>query len=452
MTRRRYEPGFEGDASLQYGSYATLHALARHGGKIGDFDYYAVYDHKQTDGHRPNNQYSADFGFLRLGGQLNDIWRLEASGQYFADLGHDPGPENAPYTMNDRRIYRRGSWNAALSGDWLDARALLMAYNNFGEHKFNMPSIDDYWHSRDYTVGAKAEYSMTLLERGDLRAVPTVGYEYQYLWARPQDDWVDWARQNMPARFMDFDTQTQNNHDVYLFHELTWDAWVNTLGLRGHYDDIGEDWELLPHVGLLRHLGDSTTLRAKAARGFRQPRFSELHLFPAHNEDLQPEEVWGYDVGLRQDFGSLLSVEVTPFLQRVRNMIQAVPNADPPPQSVNRNSGAFDIRGVEVAAECRPAGSWQLSAAYTYTEIDDADGPNPNANRQGVPEHDLFFGAGYMVKKLRLHAEMRYIAGLYDANVLGGGPTEKLADYYVVNLRASYPVTRNAEIFGGIDN
>ncbi|MDD5482742.1 MAG: TonB-dependent receptor [Kiritimatiellae bacterium] len=452
ITRRRHDPGFETDGSIQYGSYGSLRGVVRHGGKIENFDYYAAYDHKQTAGYRPNGQYGADFGSLRLGQDLSDVWRLEAAGQYFADLGHDPGPENAPYVNNDTRQYKRGSWDASLSGKWDDSRFSVMAYQTFGNHNFNMPSIDDYWHSRDYTLGAKTEYSRTIFEGDELKCVPTVGYEYQYLWARPQDDWVEWARKNMPAKYMNFGSCVQQNNDLYAFNEMTWGRWVNTLGVRGHIDNVDRSVEPLPHIGLLRHLTESTTLRAKAARGFRQPRFSELYLYPAHNETLKPEDIWGYDVGLIQTVGSVLSVEVTPFCQQVHNMIQIVPNPTPPPQSINQNSGSFDMQGVELALEARPVKSGRLNLSYTYTDIDDAKTGNPYANRQGIPEHEVSFLAEYTVKKLRLSAEVQYIAGLYDSDILSGGAIAKVADYYVVNVKAAYPVVKYMEIFAGLDN
>ncbi|MCG2661183.1 MAG: TonB-dependent receptor, partial [Kiritimatiellae bacterium] len=192
--------------------------------------------------------------------------------------------------------------------------------------------------------------------------------------------------------------------------------------------------------------------RAKAARGFRQPRFSELYLFPAHDEDLKPEDIWGYDVGLIQTFGSVFSVEITPFYQSVHNMIQTVPNSTPPPQSINQNSGAFDIKGVETGVEWRPVDPCRFIVAYTYTDIDDAETGDSNANRMGMPEHVVNGKLEYTIKKLTLSAEVQYIAGLYDSDIFGGGAISKVDNYYVANLKASYTVIQYTEIFGGIDN
>ncbi len=452
ITRRMRDPGYESHALLSYGSYDTLHGMLRHGGNTGSFDYYMTYDHKETGGHRDNAAYDADFFSLRTGYHVNRAWRLELSGQYFRDEAEDPGPENAPYTNNDKKEYMRYSWDADLIGKWQGSEFLLTVYDNEGEHEFHMPSIDDYWHSKDRTLGVLTRYTRDVYEQGDTRDTLTVGYEFKHQWAQPQDDWVAWAKANMPARFMDFGPYKRNNHDVFAFNELTAGRWVQTLGLRGHWDDEDEDWETLPQAGVLFHATEDTTLRAKVAKGFRQPRFSETHLFPAHNRELDPEEVWSYEIALTHAFTPRLSGFVNPFFMDVKNLIQQEPNASPPPMFLNRNSGAFAIRGVEVGLDSRPIDDLTLTLHYTFTDIGDGPAANPNINREGKPEHVIHATAGYRFGQTTLSLEGEYVAGLYDSNLLAGGDIQKVDDYVVFDLRASHRVNRHAEVFAGIEN
>ncbi len=452
VTRKRATEGFEGEGLVEYGSYDTFHSLLRQGGKVEKLDYYATYDYKQSDGHRENSKYSANFGSLRLGYVLNDEWQIKATGQGFSDLANDPGPVNKPYTNNDRRKYDRASFDISLKKETSEDRFEIIGYNNIGEHKFSMPTISDYWHSKDLTLGTRVDYLWTIYEDDKMHIKPDVGYEYQYLWAKPQSDWVDWAKKNMPAKFMDFGSYEQHNNDVFVFNETRYLKFANTIGLRLHYDDVSKEVEPLPHIGALYHLTDSTTLRAKAARGFRQPRFSELYLFPAHNEKLDPEEVWGYDFGLIQKFDKYASIEVAPFYQKVDNMVQTVPNPNPPPQAINQNSGSFDIKGIEVNGELKPIDILSFVASYTYTDIEDADGSDKNANRAGVPENKISISGELKIAKLKLSMEWFYVAGLYDTSIISGAPIEKVPDYYVVNAKGAYEIFKYAELFAGIDN
>ena len=452
ITRRMYDPGYESSALFSYGSYDTLHAVLRHGGYTGAFDYYVTYDHKQTDGHRDNSAYDADFLSLRTGYQLNDAWRLELSGQYFKDEAEDPGPDNDPYTNNNKKEYMRYSWDADLIGKWDNSEFLLTVYDNEGEHEFDMPSIDDYWHSKDRTLGVLMRYTQNVYEQGATKDALTVGYEYKHQWAEPQDDWVAWARANMPAQFMDFGPYERNNHDVFAFNELTVGRWINTLGLRGHWDDEDESWEALPQAGLLCHVTEATTARAKVGKGFRQPRFSELHLFPAHNADLKPEEVWSYEIALTHEFTPRLNAFVNPFYMDVQNLIQQESNDSPPPRFLNGNSGEFVIQGVEVGLDAEPIDHLTLTVYYTYTDIEDGPADNPNINREGKPEQVVNAVATYRVGKASLSIDAEYVAGLYDSNSLAGGDIEEVDDFVVFGLKGSYQAMRDFQIFAGVEN
>ena len=452
ITKRLLETGYYSSALFSYGSYETLHGLLRHGGNTGKFDYYITYDRKQTDGHRNNSAYDANFFSLRTGYQLDDAWRFELSGQYFKDNGEDPGPDTDPYTNNDKKEYIRYSWDANLIGKLDRAEFTLTVYNNEGKHEFDMPSINDFWHSKDRTLGVLTKYAYNIYEKDDMQDRITAGYEYQYQWAEPQEDWVSWAQANMPARLMDFGSYERNNQDIFTFNEFTKNRWVNSLGLRAHYDDEGSGWEAIPQVGLLCHVTEETTARAKISKGFRQPRFSELHLFPAHNEDLEPEEVWSYEAALSQAFSPWFSIFINPFYMDVKNMIQQEPNDSPPPRFLNENSGEFYIRGVETGLDIRPLKNLNMIVYYTFTDIEDSESKNPHTNREGKPEHVINAVTKYTLGKLAVSLDMEYVAGLYDSDLLAGGEIQKVDNFFVMDVKASYELYKNLQIFAGIEN
>jgi vitamin B12 transporter len=454
ITKRRHDEGFESSVLGSYGSNSSFHSLLRHGGKIGAFDYYGSYDRKETNGHRANSAYEADFGSLRLGYQLDEIWRAELSGQFFRDRGEDPGPVTAPYTNDDVMKYKRWSWNANVLGNWDNGNAFSFTlYNNSGVHRFHMPSIDDYWYSDDRSTGTLTKLSLTLYEDALLRNVLTLGHDYQYQWAKPRSAWVRFAKVSYGpgANFMDFGPYSTHSHDFFAFNELSIGPLINTLGLRMHYDDHRREWEALPQLGLLWHLSDDTALRGKIGKGFRLAKYSELHLFPAHNEKLKPEEVWSYELGLTHELTKWLGLAVTGFYMDVRNEVQTVPNAKPPPASININSDSYAIRGIESTLSIKPCESLQAELSYTYMNIDDPSNSN-HANRQGKPE-SVFNGlVSYQWRQLRLSLEGKYITGLYDANVYAGSKVEKVDDFFVANAKLSYQMQQNVELFAGIDN
>jgi len=452
ITKKVSEPGFESGATFSYGGFVSMHSLVRHGGNTGAFDYYLTYDRKQSDGHRDNSAYDADFASFRGGYDFNNHWRTEFAGQYLTDRGENPGPENAPYRNNETQEYTRYSWDADLTGIWDKSELLFTLYDNSGEHQFDMPSIDDYWHSNDRTLGLNARYSHEVYQHVDTKDVLTTGYEFQNQWAEPGSDWVKWARSNMPARYMEFGEYDRNNHDLYVFNELTQGRLINTLGLRGHWDDHSKTIEVLPHIGVHAALTDRTSARAKIGKGFRQPRFSELHLFPAHDEDLDPEVVWSYEAAVTHIVASWLSVTINPFYMDVKNLIQTVSNPTPPPLQINRNSGNYGIAGVETSIEAFLVKNLSVSLNYTYSSIEDGPSDNPNVNRQGEPEHVIDTVVQYSAYKWSVSMQGQYISGLYDSDLLAGGAIGKVDDFGVVGIKGSYKVHRFADIFLGVDN
>lgn len=452
VTKRVREPGYHSGALFSYGEYGTFHSLLQHGGNNGAFDYFVTYDRKQSDGHRPNSEYESDFLSFRTGYRISDIWRAEVSGQYFMDEGEDPGEVTAPYVNNDKKEYNRYSWDADIIGKWDTSEFLFTIYDNEGEHEFDMPTISDFWHSEDRTLGVNARYSREVYQSGDMKDTVTGGYEFQNQWAEPQDSYVQWALANMPAKFMDLGDYERNNHDLYVFNEYATSRWIGTLGLREHWDDHAETWETLPHAGLLYFLNDRTSARGKVSKGFRQPRFSELHLFPAHNEDLDPEEVWNYEASLNHSFTPWLNAAVTPFYMDVKNIVQTVANPSPPPGMMNTNSGEYYIGGVEAGFEAMPIHKLHLKANYTYTKIEDGPNANPNVNREGEPESVIDAVAQYTFHDLTVSADAQYISGLYDSNLLAGGAIEKVDDFVVFGLKGSYQVHRYINCFVGIEN
>jgi outer membrane cobalamin receptor len=450
ITRKLLKPGFETDAMISYGAYNSFHSLLRHGGNTGKFDYYLTYDYKSSDGHRDNAAYSGWDATGRIGYLLSYNWRMELSGKYFFDKAEDPGIINNPYLLGDYRKYNRYSWDFDLIGNWQNSDILVNFYQNIGKHKFHMPSENDYWHSKDDSYGVTIKGSHSFYHTEMIKDRITAGYEYKNEWAKTLEPWNSWARQNMPARFMNIGAFERDNHDFFIFNEATYDKLINTLGFRFHYNEA-YDWKILPQLGFLYHLFSGTSLRIKAAKGFRQPKFSELYLFPAHNEQLEPEENWSYEFGVYQKINKEIAININPFYMDIKNLIQTVPNDNPPPLQINKNSGNFYIRGIELGMDLMLHRHLDITLFGTYMDIEDPEGSG-HVNRQGKPEYKFNGLIKYHYNRLHISADMEYISGLYDSNLFASNQIEKVADFFVVDVKSSYQLHKNFQLFIGIEN
>ena len=451
ITKKILAPGRETNALFSYGAYNSFHTLLKHGGNTTNFDYYLTYDYKGSDGHRDNSDYKGMDISGRLGYAPIKNWRLELSGKYFDDSAKDPGTIESPYTNSDKREYQRYSWDFDVIGAWAKSDLALNIYQNIGEHQFNMPSISDFWHSKDNSYGLSLKGSHELYNNTNVKDIITAGYDYKYEWAETLEPYNSWAKQNMPAKFMNLGSFNRHNNDVFMFNELTINRLINTVGVRFHHNKI-YGWKVLPQVGFVYHFSPATSARAKVGKGFRQPKFSELYLFPAHNEELEPEENWSYEIALNHQLSDWIALYVNPFYMDIKNFIQSVPNNSPPPAYKNKNSGAYSIRGIEMGLDMiTPLKNLNITMYGTYMDIEDPEGSD-HEYVKGMPEFKFNALVNYVNNRFHLSLDMEYIAGLYDASLFSSSAIEKVADFFVANLKSSYKINSKIQYFIGIEN
>lgn len=452
ITKKVLTQGYETSALFSYGAYNSFHTLLQQGGNFSNFDYYMTYDYKGSDGHRDNSEYKGSDASVRLGYAPFKNWRMELSGKYFKDDAQDPGTTAEPHINGDKREYERYSWDFDVKGTWAKSDILLNFYQNIGKHQFTMPTIEDFWHSKDNSYGVTLKGSQELYNNAkDIRNVITAGYDYKYEWAETLEPYNSWAQQNMPVNFMNLGEFNRHNNDVFAFNELTVKKFINTIGVRFHHNDI-YGWKVLPQIGFMYHLTTGTSIRAKVGKGFRQPKFSELYLFPAHNETLEPEENISYEIALNHRVSRWAAFFVNPFYMDIKNFIQTVSNTSPPPMYVNKNIGAFIIKGIEAGINIKtPMDKLSITMYGTYMDIEDPE-YSGHEYVKGMPEFKYNTVINYRYKKLRLSLNGQYIAGLYDANLFSTSEIEKVDNFFVANLKSSYQINNNIQYFLGIEN
>ncbi len=131
-----------------------------------------------------------------------------------------------------------------------------------------------------------------------------------------------------------------------------------------------QGWEGSGRAGV-RWTSDALSLRAAAYRGWRLPTLNELYRpfrvgaeVTTANEALEPERLWGGEVGVDWDGGDT-KLSATLFANHLTNAIANVTLA--PNLNQRQNLGAIDSKGVELTAEQR-IGPATLRATYAFTD------------------------------------------------------------------------------------
>ncbi|WP_249340065.1 TonB-dependent receptor [Sphingopyxis sp. L1A2A] len=131
-----------------------------------------------------------------------------------------------------------------------------------------------------------------------------------------------------------------------------------------------QGWEGSGRAGV-RWTSDALSLRAAAYRGWRLPTLNELYRpfrvgaeVTTANEVLEPERLWGGEVGVDWDGGDT-KLSATLFANHLTNAIANVTLA--PNLNQRQNLRAIDSKGVELTAEQR-IGPATLRATYAFAD------------------------------------------------------------------------------------
>ncbi|CAN5311552.1 TonB-dependent receptor [soil metagenome] len=218
--------------------------------------------------------------------------------------------------------------------------------------------------------------------------------------------------------------------------------------------------------------GGSTILRASFGQGFKAPSLYQLYS-EYGNKALAPEEADGWDAGVEQHlFDKRLMLSATYFNRDTTNQIDFVSctgtetlaatplcfengvNPDPALPIVRRfgyydNTAKTSASGVELAAAAW-LGSLELTANYTFTDTrNETAGANFGRDLARRPEETANLSVSYVWPfGLTTGVVVQYAGDSFDS----ASNAYTLQSYTLVDLRVSYPIDDNLEIYGRVEN
>jgi len=202
----------------------------------------------------------------------------------------------------------------------------------------------------------------------------------------------------------------------------------------------------------------ATTFRASYTEGFKAP--SLYQLFSNYgNTALRPERSKGWDGGVTQKaLDGRFEASATYFRRTSRNLIDFVSCfvAVPAPQCTNNIAGGFydnidraRSQGVEVTVALRPVDAFRVSASYTYLDAKNRSDGADGLRLARRPDNSITLNADYdWAFGLSTGATITHVSGSWNDD----DNTQRLQGYVLSGLRASYPIGKNVEVYGRIDN
>lgn|GEM_PF-182636 len=406
--------GFETEFLGTYGSFNTHQLNLRHGGGFSRWGYYLTFDHRTSEGHRPNSQYWGNAVTGKFFFNLSTKSKLILNTKYFVGKKYEAGPLDFPLE-NFWNDYQRGALDLSWHQQDQNSDFLLMIYRNFGHHRFS-----DGWHSRDFVDGGLLRYTLRV-NHHEL----TAGAEFRRLSGKsynwPQGEW----HKSEGAAFL---------QDELVIQEKL----ILSAGLRLHRDSLF-GLEICPRGGAVWQINPRFILKGIISKGFRSPQLNELFMFPPANPDLKPERVWNYEGGVELRLDDKTWITGTIFRMKGSNLIENGPNPSPPPAFLFQNVGKFNFHGAEFSFQRRIN---FLLGRLDYTFLDSGH------LTQGRPRHKVDFSLGYLKGKIKNFLTGQYVTCYF----AGNNETKPLPSYFLLNNRWRWQVSNHVEIIVDVQN
>lgn len=411
IVTRKTKKDFEASLNLYGGSFNTQISRFQLGQKFGNFNYFISADRRYSDGHTTNSSYKATDFDGNLGYVFCDGSQVRFSGKYFDGLKYEPLPATVG-TWND---YKRGSLDLSYDKNFSFANLTTKIYRSFGEHKFS-----DGWHSKDTTDGAILYGNSKILKDNTL----SYGIDYRKQWG----EILGGVGPKFLKEYQKYDYGIYLDDKHVFFEKLT----VN-LGARYHYDEYAKDY-ISPKAGVVFSLFENTILRGLWSNGFRPPHLNDLFLFASANPDLKPEKITNVEFGLRQEISKIAYFDITVFNMKGEDLIQVV-------SGKKQNIGKFDFDGLEFITEVNPLKWLKFSLNYSYLDTKDKVVAQPKNKVVGV--------FSFKYGKFSGSLSDEYVNEYY---YLAGNAKQKLDDYNVLNLKLTYEIVKNLNLYTTVDN
>ncbi len=164
------------------------------------------------------------------------------------------------------------------------------------------------------------------------------------------------------------------------------------------YKDASPKYTVSPRLGISYPITDRGVLHFSYGHFLQIPSFSALYQNPGYkvqptvpgvqgvygNPDLKAQTTIMYELGLQQQTGDDVTLDLTGFYRDVRDWVQAgpaIPVRDPATAISNYtmyvNKDYANVRGITLSVNKRPSNMWSMNFSYTF-QIAEGINSNPD--------------------------------------------------------------------------
>ena len=404
----------EANLELGYGSYTTNKFLAGISGKSGDTTYSINASHIKTDGFDTKDGTETDNdGYDNNSITFNASHQISKTSSLQVNTMHASGHNEYDgfYNNNDYVQQTTGlQYTSAPLTNWnmkLNVSQSLDESDNFSGETFK---------TRYYTTRNNFLWQNNI--NIGTNQILTLGADYQ----------KDKVRSTTA-----YDKTSRDNTAAFIQHQWNGDNNDIQLALRND-DNEAFGSHTTGNIAWGHNFAKGTRLIASYGTAFNAPTFNDLYWPTDGNADLKPEESSTAEIEVRKKH-SWGNASISLYQTKIDNLISGWP-----PTNVDK----AEINGIEIRLDTEIAG-WKTKADISLLDPEDKDTGKVLQRR---------------AKEL-LRIDMDKASGKWTTGIsfIGQGSrfddtdnTDKVSGYGIVNLRASYAVSKKTSIKWKIEN
>jgi vitamin B12 transporter len=444
------------------GTYNSYKILAGTDGAYKDFNYSLTLSKTGSDGfsaasekygNKENDGYTFQNLSALLGYKINEIFDVKLFNRYtksksdYDQFGGEFG-DDPTYIFDQEEISWRGEGNINLLDGFWKQKIGLSYIRNVRKYSYDTSSASIYasnsfYDGRKYKLDWQNDF---IISNSNLL---TAGAEFEF--DEAESEYYAYTYLSIPDIASVIPMSSSRTIGVYIQDQVNIDkSFFATGGVRlDNHDKFGSKftYRIAPAYILWQ---TNTKFKVTIGTGFKAPSLYYLYDPSYGNENLNPEESFGWDAGIEQFFfNQNFSFGVTYFYNKFTDMFGFDYVTF---KTINIKKAA--TKGWEFTVEAKPFDGLNLKANYTYTDARDLSPNSADYDKKLLrrPENKAGIYVSYsFIPKANINFDFIWVGKRDDINFSLFERTQ-LEDYFLINIAAHYDVFDFLRLNARIEN
>ena len=482
-------------------------ASLSHGMKVGNFNYWLSYSHREWDswdlsddfeprvgtitrrpggredtviqdgGERLNSDYKTDNFWAKVGVEPTEDTEVYLNFHYITTEKGDPPNLDSIKVFSDfshfDRITAYDDWGVDLSAEHnFTDRFNLQAKLFYHDHSDDYASYSDQAYTeqlalstyKDNILGGMLLGEYGIADWNTLRAA--LHYKKDFHEQRDLEE-LPYAESQAYTGSASLENESRFFSDnLSLVAGISYD-WFDISKAEDDPDNDGNIIEndtpamtdaFNPMIGATYQVVDSVQLFASVAKKTRFPSLSQIYSGDVPNLDLDPETAINYTAGVAWNYRSLFKLQVAPFFHDISDFITRDVPPTENPYSQYKNYDDVEMLGFEVNAEITPFEDLLVKIGYMSNDATNKSDGRVTDEVAKVPDQTFNLGVQYIlpVIRTRLNLTMLYVGKSYYQLPGPDDPDLEIIendDYTLFNAKITQPfMSDRLETFVAVEN